>query len=74
MSRSVSPGAELGLAFEDVEAGRGELGGSQRVDERGLVDERTARGVDEDRTGAQSGQRRLVDHVARLRESTGRGA
>src|SRR6478672_3994669 len=50
------PGRELRFALEDVEAGRGEVRRSQRADERTLVDQWTARSVDEDRTGPHPGQ------------------
>ena len=41
------------LLGEDVERGAGELARAQRLDERRLVDERAARGVDEQRARAQ---------------------
>ncbi len=39
--------ADLRFVLEYVEAGAGDLSALQRVDERGLVDNRPARGVDE---------------------------
>jgi hypothetical protein len=43
-----SAGATLGLVLEHVEAGAGDLLFGQRADQRGLVDDRAACGIDEE--------------------------
>ena len=53
------------LLGEDVERRAREPPGAQRLDERRLVDERAARGVDEQRAGPQQRQPRAVDQAAR---------
>ena len=53
------------LLCEDVERGARQVARAQRLDERGLVDERAARGVDEQRTGTQQRQALAVDQAAR---------
>ena len=55
------------LLREDVQRGARELARAQRRDERLLVDERAARGVDEQRAGPQQRQARRVDQAARRR-------
>ncbi len=44
------------LLCEDVQRGAREVARAQGLDERSLVDERAARGVDEQRTGTQQRQ------------------
>src|SRR5579884_1849238 len=54
------------LVLENVESGAGQLAGPQRLDQRRLVDDRPAAGIDE--VGGRLHQRELRsrDHVARL--------
>ena len=40
-----------GLVLEHIEAGAGDLAAAQRLHQRGFVDDRTARGVHQERTG-----------------------
>src|SRR5262250_1871599 len=54
-----------GLVFPDVEPGGAELAARERLEERALVLDRAARGVDVDRAGLHEPDRLLVDHVPR---------
>ena len=54
------------LDGEHVEARGGQPPGAQRLDERVLVDDRAARGVDQHRVGFHPGQRGAVQHACGL--------
>ena len=54
------------LDGEHVQAGGGQPAGAQRVDERLLVDDRAAGGVDQHRVGLHQGQRGAVEHAGGL--------
>ena len=62
-----SAGVDLGLVLEHVEAGAGDPARPQRAHERGLVDDRTARGVDEEGGLLHQLELARADLVARLR-------
>src|SRR5262245_16224114 len=55
-----------GLVVPDVEPGGAELATGQRLEERALVLDGAARGVDVDRARLHEADRLLVDHVPRL--------
>ena len=54
------------LALENVEAGAGDAVGFQRLDQRGFVDHRPARGVDQDGRLLHLVELRRADEVVRL--------
>ncbi len=54
------------LAVEDVEAGMADMATLQRLDHRRLIDQRAARGVDQDRAGLHPRDARLVEKAAGL--------
>jgi len=58
---------DLGLAFEDVEAGGEQLASLEGGRQGGLVHQWAACGVEQDRTGFHAPQPRRVDQVAGLR-------
>lgn len=64
-------GVDCRLVLEDVEPGAGDLAAAQRLDERGLVDDRPAGRVDEVGAGFHRAQRLGVDEVMRRPGLTG---
>ena len=59
-------GRQAGLVLVDVEPGRGDGARAQRLDQRRLVDQRAAGGVDQHRGRLHPGQGGGVDQVAAL--------
>ena len=66
-SRAQQPRLDLGLALVDVERRTRELARPESVDERRLVHDRPARGVDENGGTRHRAKRGPVDEVPRLR-------
>lgn len=60
------PGVYRRLVLVDVESGPAEMPRRERRDERGLVDERPARGVEQDRAALHRGECARVERVTRL--------
>ena len=56
---------------EDIEAGRHDLASAQRLDQRGLVDQRAARHIDENALRTQCLQNFGINDIARLRAAGG---
>ena len=62
------------LAREDVERGAGDLARPERLEQRVLVDELAARGVDDPHAVAHRGERGGVERAARLARRAADGA